>query len=357
MADTTNNGKRPSGSVYQKREKFFACKFVRLLTKTCAAQEIGTTGFTLVTVIAMQEDAAGYLRSVTFWDFQLMPIIGVKSQKSLAAARRSVVDAGWLHYEPGCKGRVSRYWVTIPDHAAGLDDYPSDEGDADSSPMPRKKDDESGNESGTNREQNGNESGTKLRGKGQPFLPTPEPVPRPLKPIGDGRASKKFRLWPNAKREEFSDPKNAEKVFQLALAAKICTADERFHVFRLVASLVATTGPADDNLPGLITSVLRGDAGRDPWRARGSSDAHERQAREWIRSLDCSPDKQRRTSDLMPEADPKAERDRQKAALKASKFAARDGPPLDAPHDFSGNHHAARQRGGLLNPSILEGKA
>lgn len=306
MADTTNNGKRPAGSVFPQREKFFACKVVRLLAKTCAAQEIGTTGFTLVTVIAMTEDAAGYRRPVTYYDCQLLPIIGVESQKSLATSRRRVVDAGWLHYEAGCKGRAARYWVTIPVHAAGLDDYPSDEGGADSSPMPRKKDDELGNESGTNRGPNGNESETKLRGKGQPFYPTPEPIPS--NPIADERrTSKTFRLWKNAKQAEFSSPMRVQEVFERALAAGVCTADERLHVFRLVASLVATWRPKD-NLPGLVTSILRGDAGKDPWRARGID--HEETARQWLRSLDCPPEMQRRTSDLMPEADPNAERAR-----------------------------------------------
>jgi hypothetical protein len=307
--------------TYPPREPFFSHRFVRLLAKVCAAQDIGPAGAWLLTVIVQTEDAAHYKRAVTWYDAQLLPILGVDSQKTLARIRNKAVEAGWLHYEAGCKGRVSRYWVMIPEQAQDLDDFPSDEGEP---PIHGESAVIFTGNRESNRERNGNESGTMRRGNGQPFYPIPIPVPDPSKPIGArSGASNRFRLWKNAKRQEFSDPTNVERVFRLALAAKICTADERLHVFRLVASLVATLKPKD-NLPGLLTSILRGDAGKDPWRARGIE--HEDTAREWMRSLDCPPEMQRRTSDLMSEVDPNTERDRQRAALKA-KYAARDGPP------------------------------
>ena len=114
-----------------------------------------------------------------------------------------------------------------------------------------------------------------------------------------------------------------QRVFDLALKAKICNADERFHVFRLVASLVATTGPTD-NLPGLLTSILRDNVGKDPWRARGGD--HEDTARQWIQSLDCPPEIQRRTSDLMPD-NSGDERERQIAAMKARPDLMRSAKP------------------------------
>lgn len=147
----------------------------------------------------------------------------------------------------------------------------------------------------------------------QPQLQSEPQCETPTNRRGTGGASKKFTLWKNAKREEFSEPKNVQRVFDLALKAKICNADERFHVFRLVASLVATT-EQKDNLPGLLTSILRDNVGKDPWRARGSE--HEDTAREWIRSLDCPSEMQRRTSDLMPDTSSN-ELERQRAALLA----------------------------------------
>lgn len=147
----------------------------------------------------------------------------------------------------------------------------------------------------------------------QPQLQSEPQCETPTNRRGTGGASKKFTLWKNAKREEFSEPKNVQRVFDLALKAKICNADERFHVFRLVASLVATT-EQKDNLPGLLTSILRDNVGKDPWRARGGE--HEETAREWIRSLDCPSEMQRRTSDLMPDTSGN-ELERQRAALLA----------------------------------------
>lgn len=117
-----------TGANYPSRDRFFSHRFVRLLTKACVAQDIGPTGVWLLAVIAHQEDAACYRRAVTFWDGQLMPILGVTDQKTLASARRKAVDSGWLHYEAGRKGIPGRYWVMVPSHAEDLDDLSSDEG-------------------------------------------------------------------------------------------------------------------------------------------------------------------------------------------------------------------------------------
>lgn len=61
-------------------------------------------------------------------------------------------------------------------------------------------------------------------------IPVPLPVPEPLlKPIEKTNGvTKRFRLWKNAKREEFCDPKNVQRVFKLAFEFGICTEDERY---------------------------------------------------------------------------------------------------------------------------------
>ena len=163
---------------YPKRDKLFAIKVCRLLMKTCAAQELGPMGALLVSYIASQEDAAHYRRPVTFFDYQLMPIVGAPSQKVLATARAKCVSKGWLHYEHGRKGVAGKYFVTIPDHATGLDNAPSDEGfiaenDYESaSNLPSN-----GEEMETERRSNGDESATERRSNGQPLLPVPRPSP------------------------------------------------------------------------------------------------------------------------------------------------------------------------------------
>jgi len=99
---------------YPKRESHFAHKIVRLMIRTCAAQEIGTDGFMLVTIIAHTEDAKHYTAPVTFWNDQLVSVCGFASWGKLDRARKRAIAAGWLHYECGGKGQVGRYWTTIP---------------------------------------------------------------------------------------------------------------------------------------------------------------------------------------------------------------------------------------------------
>lgn len=115
---------RPRQARYPKRVSHFAHKFVRRLAKSAAAQEIGPEVCWLLTVIAHQEDAVHYRRAVTFYDGQLLPLVGMNCRRTLARARDKAVEAGWLHYEAGRKGKPGTYWVIIPDHAEVFDDSP-----------------------------------------------------------------------------------------------------------------------------------------------------------------------------------------------------------------------------------------
>ncbi|MBN2133634.1 MAG: hypothetical protein JW741_29300, partial [Sedimentisphaerales bacterium] len=107
---------------YPKRESHFAHKLIRLMIRSCAAQEIGTDGFLLVAVIAHTEDAKHYTAPVTFWNDQLMSILGFASWGKLDRARKRAVAAGWLHYESGGKRVVGKYWGTVPRNLEGLPD-------------------------------------------------------------------------------------------------------------------------------------------------------------------------------------------------------------------------------------------
>lgn len=193
---------------YPRRPKFFACRLIRLLFKTCASQEIGATGALLVTCVVMTEDAASYSRPVTYYDGQLLPILGLQSQKALTSARKKSVEAGWLHYVAGCKGRAGKYWATIPAHAGSHDDHPTDEGHDNARQMPRQKDIESGVESGTMGNGKGKESGTIGNSKGQPFFPVPihESIPVPDRRSNIAPASGPRETWltgPSDKSKEF----------------------------------------------------------------------------------------------------------------------------------------------------------
>ncbi len=101
--------------TYPTRESYFANKYIRLLTSTCAALELGPYATLLCHVIAMQEDAIRYTRGVTFYNSALQNILGIAKWDSLNKARNKAVSKGWLHYEPRGKRQAGMYWVTIPE--------------------------------------------------------------------------------------------------------------------------------------------------------------------------------------------------------------------------------------------------
>jgi len=156
---------------YPKREPFFAHKFVRLLTKSCAAQDIGLNAFALLTVIAHQEDSARYSGPVRFWNEQLMNVLGFKSPKQLNDCRAKAIEFGWLSYERSGNREVGRYAVVIPEGFEGLDDAPIE---------PIHSDIHS--ECGTNKERIAEQLGDGSRNEsvtesGKPSVPIPIPDP------------------------------------------------------------------------------------------------------------------------------------------------------------------------------------
>ena len=173
---------------YPTRPRFFATKFIRAMVKVCVATEHGPEVFTLLTIIVSTEDAAHYRRPVVFLNDQLASVCGV-TMKQLYRVRERAVAAGWLHYVPGRRKVAPRYWVVIPDHAAGLDDLPTDEGDDYLDKNSRaefgKSREAIGKQSGNDRETIGEESGNnrEMIGKqsGNTLIPDPNPDPVPDK--------------------------------------------------------------------------------------------------------------------------------------------------------------------------------
>ena len=128
MKPTTHRDGTHGRFDYPRRDSHFAHRLTRLLTKSCAAQEIGPESCWLLTVVAHQEDAKRYSGPVTFYNSQLMPLCGFSSEGRLIRARDRAVSAGWLHYEAGGKRRPGRYWCSVPRQYAGLSDGAVDEG-------------------------------------------------------------------------------------------------------------------------------------------------------------------------------------------------------------------------------------
>jgi hypothetical protein len=82
----------------------------------------------LLTAIAHTEDAKRYSGPVTFYNQQLLPILGFSKWERLNNARSRLIASGWLIYECQGKRKPGVYWTMIPDEFAGVDDAPMDEG-------------------------------------------------------------------------------------------------------------------------------------------------------------------------------------------------------------------------------------
>lgn len=107
---------------YPKRESHFAHKFCRLVMKSCVATELGQDVALLLMGIAMVEDSKRYSGAVSYYNEQLAPVLGFANVKALQRARERAVDAGWLTYIAGARGRPARYWVNIPAESSAIDD-------------------------------------------------------------------------------------------------------------------------------------------------------------------------------------------------------------------------------------------
>lgn len=172
---------------YPKRPAFFANKFCRILTKSAAAMELGTGATLMLMVIAQQEDSKRYTGPVLYWNSQLGLLCGFIGSKRLTNARQAAIDAGWLAYTPGRRGKAGKYWVMIPERYSNLNDGPCDE-------MTDELEVELTNETSTQQDrghvltsQNGLQSNlnrTSIESqsnlKGQPFIPIPKPSSSPL---------------------------------------------------------------------------------------------------------------------------------------------------------------------------------
>lgn len=116
-----------SVSDYPERPRFFAHRFTRLVAKSCLANFAGPEVCWMLAVIVHQEDAKGYRGAVSYFNEQLLPLVGLGSVDAMARVRSKAVASGWLHYQPGGKGRPGLYWVQIPEEWNTADDSANDE--------------------------------------------------------------------------------------------------------------------------------------------------------------------------------------------------------------------------------------
>lgn len=173
-------------SEYPERDSFFAHEVVRLLSKTCAAQQIGPAATLLVAFVAHTEDAIRYSAPPTFYNDQWLPILGLRKWDSLDRARRAAIESGWLHYDspPTGSRKPGTYWTLIPARYEGLDDSPIGE---EASPLPSPTNGDALDEASPTNGDGGGDGRGYGRGYGRgdgggerPSLPlNPSPSPKP----------------------------------------------------------------------------------------------------------------------------------------------------------------------------------
>ncbi|MEZ6067186.1 MAG: hypothetical protein R3B90_16135 [Planctomycetaceae bacterium] len=160
-----------------------------MLLKTCAAQEIGPDGVTMLTFIVHTEDAAHYRRPVAFFNEQLAAICGM-SVASMKRTREKCINGRWMGYVPGAKRRAAKYWVLVPDFAAGLDDHPTDDDEAGDIPAQAEPLSEPAEEIVAQKmAQSEPATVQKAAGKRATYIPEPVFIPKPLKGGGEVSAA------------------------------------------------------------------------------------------------------------------------------------------------------------------------
>lgn len=154
---------------------YFAQKYIRTLTKTASAIELGPSACWMLSIIATQEDAKRYTEPAKWYYEQLMPLCGFTSRKQLSRAISRAVEFGWLEYKPGRKGRPCYFTTCIPDRYIELPTGACDESEYSSESEPKAE-----LHIGSNcksRSRIGTASAPKGKRKGRTSIPSPKPCP------------------------------------------------------------------------------------------------------------------------------------------------------------------------------------
>jgi hypothetical protein len=77
---------------------------IRHLIDSRAAHQIGPSGCWLLSVLSVSG-------RVEWWDDELAGVTGLGSRSTLGRVRQTCIDAGWLRYEPGARGRPALYSI------------------------------------------------------------------------------------------------------------------------------------------------------------------------------------------------------------------------------------------------------
>lgn len=109
MTSTAGQNSYPSA---QRQRCQYAIRYIRWLSDSGAAMEIGPDAFAVLVAVASMEDEIHYSRRPNFFNEQLQNRCGIGSEPALIRARKLAIEAGLLDYEPGAKRRPGYYFTT-----------------------------------------------------------------------------------------------------------------------------------------------------------------------------------------------------------------------------------------------------
>lgn len=99
------------------RPQFYMNAFVKAMRDNQVSMTFGDDAYRLLIAVVCREDDTGYKRAVQFHNIPLMYEAGIRSEDSLARARKKLVEAGWLVFVSGTKRGPGTYFVCVPDDA------------------------------------------------------------------------------------------------------------------------------------------------------------------------------------------------------------------------------------------------
>jgi len=157
---------------YPERPSFWAMRVQREFSESGAIMRLSSDAYAMVCLISGIEDEFRYSGPVCCSNERLAKRLNW-SEKTMRRVRASLVDAGWLHYEPGRRQINGQYWTLDPTHGKG------DKNDPLTGTHPEKGD-KNDSVSGRQRATNGHPNGDQTS-----FL-DPKPKPDPKKNMVKG---------------------------------------------------------------------------------------------------------------------------------------------------------------------------
>jgi len=112
VAETTEQVIDPMYPGERQSTSHFGLRYIKWLSDSGIAMEVGPDAFALLVAVVTQEDTLRYLRAPNFYNDQLSMRCGIGSEPALIRARKRAIDNGLLFYSAGAKRRPGIYFVT-----------------------------------------------------------------------------------------------------------------------------------------------------------------------------------------------------------------------------------------------------